>query len=79
MKAQDLIRSYREKKKQRNQTAVFANLNVGAYLIVPILLGVFIGYQLDSRLKTKPLFLIVFLLLGTVSTFYNLIKLTKEQ
>ncbi|MDP3974560.1 MAG: AtpZ/AtpI family protein [bacterium] len=54
------------------------SLNIGAYLITPILLGVFIGYNLDIYLNSKPIFILFFILLGTYSSFYNLFKLTKE-
>ena len=54
------------------------SLNIGAYLITPILLGVFIGYNLDIYLNSKPIFILFFILLGTFSSFYNLFKLTKE-
>ena len=54
------------------------SLNIGAYLITPILLGVFIGYNLDIYLNSKPIFILLFILLGTYSSFYNLFKLTKE-
>ena len=54
------------------------SLNIGAYLITPILLGVFIGYNLDIYLNSKPIFILFFILLGTFSSLYNLFKLTKE-
>lgn len=52
--------------------------NVGIYLMTPILIGVFIGYTLDKALKTKPFFVIIFILLGTVGTFYNFWKIAKK-
>ncbi len=53
--------------------------NVGAYLIVPLLLGVFLGYHLDKRLNSKPIFVFAGIIFGTISAFYNLWKLLKEQ
>ena len=55
-----------------------ASLNIGVYLITPILLGVIIGYNLDRYLKSKPIFTLLFILLGTFSSLYNLFRLTKE-
>lgn len=78
----DLINS--TPKKEANQNRKNPNfmsinsLNIGAYLITPILLGVFIGYNLDIYLNSKPIFILFFILLGTFSSFYNLFKLTKE-
>jgi len=39
-----------------------------------IAVGLFIGYWLDKWLGTHPWLLIVFLLLGTVSGFYSLLR-----
>ena len=39
-----------------------------------IAVGLFIGYWLDKWLGTDPWLLIVFLLLGTVSGFYSLLR-----
>ncbi|MBP6044778.1 MAG: AtpZ/AtpI family protein [Microgenomates group bacterium] len=53
-------------------------LNAGMYLATPLLLGVFLGYQLDRYFHTAPFWMIAFILFGTVSSFYNLWKLSKE-
>ena len=54
-------------------------LNIGFYLAIPLLVGVFAGIKLDEIFNKKPLFTIVFIVLGAISTFYNLIRLTKEN
>ncbi|OGK17678.1 hypothetical protein A3D80_04505 [Candidatus Roizmanbacteria bacterium RIFCSPHIGHO2_02_FULL_40_13b] len=54
------------------------SLNIGYYLLTPLLVGVFLGLFLDNTFKTKGVFVIILIILGTVSTFYNLYKLTKE-
>lgn len=53
-------------------------LNIGFYLITPLILGVFLGLYLDSRFAVKPFFTLSGIGLGIVCTFYNLWKLTKE-
>lgn len=53
-------------------------LNVGFYLAVPILLGLFGGIWVDKILKTKPIFTLVFISLGMIAAFYNLFKLIKD-
>lgn len=53
-------------------------LNLGIYLVLPLLLGVFFGTLVDSWLHTKPFFIILFIILGAISSFYNLIRLTKD-
>ena len=54
------------------------NLNVGYYILVPMIGGILIGSLLDNQFKSKPLFIGIFLFLGTIAGFYNLIKLLKE-
>lgn len=52
--------------------------NLGFYLITPLLLGVFLGLYLDTRLNTKPIFVLVGIILGTLALFYNLFKIYKS-
>ena len=60
-------------------TKNITNLNIGTYLLTPIFLGVIIGYYLDKYLNKQPFFIVLFIILGTISTFYNLVKLVKES
>lgn len=53
-------------------------LSMGYYLVTPMLIGIIVGLYLDSRFKSKPLYILVFLFLGLAGTFYNLWKVTKE-
>ncbi len=69
------------KKKKTGEKEFWLNpmlYNVGIYLMTPILLGVFIGFTLDRILKTKPFFVIIFILLGTIGSFYNFWKIAKK-
>jgi len=52
--------------------------NIGYYLIVPIIIFLMLGLWVDKVLKTKPFFVLFFLLLGVLSSFYNLYRLIKE-
>lgn len=68
------------KKKPETKKSFFPdyiNINVGYSLVTPILIGVIIGLTLDSRFKSKPVFTVFFIFLGTVLSFYNLFKLIK--
>lgn len=53
-------------------------LRAGAELIVSIIAGGAIGYGLDSWLGTSPLFLILFLLVGVATGFYNVYRITEN-
>ncbi len=65
---------------KRNEEFMLAkSINIGYYLITPLLLGVFFGYWLDKILNTKPLFLLTLFGLGIVGSFYNLWKTVNEM
>lgn len=53
-------------------------MNVGVYLVVPLLVGLGIGIILDTKLGTKPICIIFGLLMGSVGSFFNLIKIVRE-
>lgn len=53
-------------------------LSLGFYLITPLLLGVFVGFWLDRHFNTRPWFIIIGIVLGTISVFYNLWKIVKD-
>lgn len=48
--------------------------SLGLMLPSSIAVGLFFGYFLDKLFGTHPLLLIIFLLLGIASGFYNLIR-----
>ena len=50
----------------------------GIYLMVPILGCLAFGVWLDGRFASKPLYTIIFLIAGVVSSVYNLSKLTRN-
>jgi F0F1-type ATP synthase assembly protein I len=70
----------RKKKRTVKKEGIFGiqNLDIGFYLLTPILAGVFFGLYLDRKLYTKPIFTISLILLGAVASLYNLFKLTKK-
>lgn len=48
-----------------------SGLQIGVELLAGLLGGVLLGYGLDAWLGTKPLFIIVFFLLGSVAGMLN--------
>jgi len=66
------------KKSFWNKNPLEKYLNIGYYLIVPIIIFLMLGLWVDKVLKTKPFFILFFLLLGVLSSFYNLYRLIKE-
>jgi ATP synthase protein I len=58
------------KPKESNQGALF----IAAEIIAGISIGTLIGYNLDQYLHTKVLFLLIFVILGLISSLYNIYK-----
>jgi len=48
---------------------------LGVSMIVPIALSLFAGRWLDEKLGTGPLFLFIFVVIGTLAAFRNLYKI----
>lgn len=65
-------------RKKRTETADYSILahysSVGFSIIVPVIIGTFLGVYLDQRFGTKPVLTIVLIFFGTVLGFYNLFK-----
>ena len=53
--------------------------NLGLYLVIPLLIAVFLGKYLDERFEKNGTFTITLIILGTISVFYNLFKLSKQK
>jgi F0F1-type ATP synthase assembly protein I len=47
---------------------------IGISMIVPIILGIFIGGFLDNLIDTNNIFLFVFIIIGVGAAFLNLFK-----
>src|SRR3990167_8471425 len=45
----------------------FRNLNIGYYILIPIIGGTIIGLTLDYQFRTKPFFFGLFLFFGTIA------------
>lgn len=52
-------------------------LNIGFYLVTPLLVGVLGGAYADGRFHSKPIGVTIGIIIGAVGTFYNLFKLVK--
>lgn len=62
-----------------NNLVLAKSLNIGYYLLTPLLVGVFLGILLDRFFETHGVFILIFIILGTISSFYNLYKVAKES
>ncbi|WP_420547864.1 AtpZ/AtpI family protein [Curvivirga sp.] len=67
------IKKRAEKNEIDNKGLSFA-VRIGTEFVAALLIGVGIGYALDTWLDTKPLFLIIFFLFGSASGFMNVYR-----
>lgn len=62
---------------------IFENLalvtQIGIMMIVPIMMGLFIGKFLDSKLGTGNIFLMIFIIIGVGASFLNLYKIAMKD
>ncbi|OGK10111.1 hypothetical protein A2767_00365 [Candidatus Roizmanbacteria bacterium RIFCSPHIGHO2_01_FULL_35_10] len=71
---------FKSKKRNTDDKLLLArSLNLGYYLIIPLLLGLFLGIWLDKLFSSQPFFLLLLFALGVVSSFYNLWKVVKMK
>ena len=73
------------KLKEKNKTSNSPNLsgysiamNLTIELVTGMAIGFFLGILLDNYLQTKPLMLIIFIVLGTIVGFYNMYRTLKK-
>ncbi len=61
---------------------MYSNLGLisqlGLNIIIPILGGLYLGIKLDEKFNKSMLFSIIFLILGSITGFLNLMKLAKR-
>ena len=73
-----------EQKLKKPKTNYYKNngysigLKISMDLISSIIVGVLIGLGLDKIFLTKPIFFIIFLVLGIITGFYSLFKTMKK-
>jgi len=58
---------------------LFEASTVGIQLVLSTFVGFAIGYFLDKAFKTSPWLTVIFLLLGIVSGFVELLKVARKQ
>ena len=61
-------------KRKKKISGYGVGMKISLDLISPIVVGFFIGITIDNFFSTKPIFLVIFLVLGIIAGFYNLYK-----
>ena len=73
-----------EQKLKKPKTNYYKNngysigLKISLDLISSIIVGALIGFGLDKIFLTKPVFFIIFLVLGIITGFYSIFKTVKK-
>lgn len=83
MKAKCIIKSWKnqEKMKRKNKydfSGLYLLSQLGYAGITPILVGVFLGDLLDKKLGTDGIFMIIFIIIGSVAGIINLYKIASD-
>lgn len=68
----------RRKQKREEKFRLIDAMDLGVYLVIPLLVGLGAGIVVDSKLGIKPVGIILGLVLGAVGSFFNLIKIVRE-
>ncbi len=65
-------------KKKNDPKGLGIGMKIGLDLISPIIVGILIGLGFDKFFSTKPIFFLIFLVLGIITGFTNVIKFMKS-
>lgn len=78
LKLKEKIKVFEEKSNLNKKNHSPKNVNVGIRvsidLISTIIVSILIGFGIDKIFSTHPIFFIIFLLLGVITGFYNIIR-----
>tara|TARA_B100000035_G_C20999412_1_gene554143 strand:+ start:691 stop:954 length:264 start_codon:yes stop_codon:yes gene_type:complete len=65
-------------KKKTEPNGLGVGMKISLDLISPIIVGILIGLGFDKIFSTKPIFFLIFLLLGIITGFISVIKSMKS-
>ncbi len=79
-KFKDRLKTIEEKryKKKLGPKGLGIGMKISLDLISPIIVGILIGLGFDKIFSTKPIFFLIFLLLGIITGFISVIKSMKS-
>lgn len=74
----DLIKKkYKKEKTQTNNNFIGFAFKISTELVAAVFVAIFIGWYLDKWLGTKPIFLIILLLVGIAAGIFNVVRSAK--
>ncbi len=78
LRGRDKAMANKEAENLRNAANMSVGMRAGAELVGAIMASGLIGYGLDRWFETKPVFLIIMLLLGVCTGFFNVWRTTQN-
>lgn len=79
IRAEEAVTIAKTAEADKNSSNMSLGARAGAELISFIVAGGLIGWALDSQFETKPLFLVIFLLAGVCTGFYEVYRITNSM
>ena len=71
-------KKYKKEKIQKNNNSIGSAFRISTELIAAVFVAIFIGWYLDKWLGTKPIFLIILLLVGIATGIFNVVRSAKK-
>ncbi len=70
-------KKYKKNKIQKNNNSIGFAFKMSTELVAAVFVAIFIGWYIDKWLGTKPIFLIILLLVGIVAGIFNVVRSAK--
>lgn len=74
-----IVRNIKVKEIRRNQSLDLSAINIGYYLITPLIIGVFLGLLIGEKFHKKETGALIGILVGLSGTIYNLVHIVKSN
>ena len=70
-------KKYKKNKIQKKNNSIGSAFKISTELVAAVFVAIFIGWYIDKWLGTKPIFLIILLLVGIVAGIFNVVRSAK--
>jgi len=70
-------KKYKKDKIQKKNNSIGSAFKISTELVAAVFVAIFIGWYIDKWLGTKPIFLIILLLVGIVAGIFNVVRSAK--
>jgi len=70
-------KKYKKDKTQTKNNSIGSAFKISTEFVAAVFVAIFIGWYIDKWLGTKPIFLIILLLVGIVAGIFNVVRSAK--